>query len=371
LRGYRPEVIGRDTVKVGEGVVGTVARTHVPIIENDAHSAAQPLRGFGRMLGANAFVAIPILTKGTCIGVIVADNKTSGAGIQEDNIALLATFAGQAGLAIENAQLYEDREHRYQREIRLEAEMGRIRRLADIGQLAAKMAHEVRNPLSSIKGAAQLMRAEYSDIAPLCEFLDIIVDEVNALNMITTDLLDFARPMKLDIERVDLAALAERTLQLFETEISNQGVVAIIAADRDASAVDGDTKQLGQVMRNIILNAVQAMPEGGKLTISIGRGSSDDDVKMDFADTGVGVPEGRAEEIFQPFVTTKTKGTGLGLSIVRKIVENHAGRITVANNTEAGTTFTVTLAVRRTERAGIEEIRPFMRQQMAAALPDI
>src|SRR5206468_10990420 len=121
------------------------------------------------------------------IGVIVADNKTSGAGIQEDNIALLATFAGQAGLAIENAQLYEDREHRYQREIRLEAEMGRIRRLADIGQLAAKMAHEVRNPLSSIKGAAQLMRAEYSEIAPLCEFLDIIVDEVNALNMITTD----------------------------------------------------------------------------------------------------------------------------------------------------------------------------------------
>lgn len=371
LRGYKPEVIGRDMVKVGDGVVGTVARTHVPIIERDARNAAQPLRGFGRMLGTNAYAAIPILNKGNCIGVIVADNKTSGTGFQEDNIALLTTFAGQAGLAIENAQLYEEREQRYQREIKMEAEIGRIRRLADIGQLAAKMAHEVRNPLSSIKGAAQLMRSEYSEIGPLCEFLDIIVDEVNTLNMITTDLLDFARPMKLEIEPVDLALQAERTLQLFESDLSQKGVVAVITADREWTTVDADSKQIGQVMRNIVLNAVQAMPEGGRLTISISRGNNENEVKLEFTDTGIGIPEAKTEEIFQPFVTTKTKGTGLGLSIVRKIVENHSGRISVSSPPAGGATITVAMPARRKESPSSEELRPMVRQQLAAALPDL
>ena len=492
VRGYTPKVIGQEPVAVGEGVVGTVARTHVPIIEN---GTSRSFSNFARMLGTSSFVAIPILAKDQCIGVIVADNQTSGYEIQEDNITLLTTFAGQAGLAIENAQLYEDRDLRYHemnrlatqtdnilrsiasgvfvvdasgtvtrwnkaaeemwgisesdasglpyatllerfglptaetgrlqelmeavsstgrpaqlynlglhprrkpeivvsilmsplidrqgnrqgvvqtmedvtREIRMEWEIGRIRRLADIGQLAAKMAHEVRNPLSSIKGAAQLMQTEYSDLTSLSEFLDIIVNEVNALNLITTDLLDFARPMKLDLEYVDLHNLVARTLQFLESELSDHGVTVEIEAEMPIPDIEVDQKQMGQVVRNIALNAMHAMDGGGCFRVSIRDGVERDTVEIVFADTGLGIPEEKLDEVFQPFFTTKTKGTGLGLSIVQKIVENHAGKIEVASRAGVGTSFTVTLPVRQSDPILTEDIRQLVQRPLSAALPD-
>ncbi|MCC6730413.1 MAG: GAF domain-containing protein [Chthonomonadales bacterium] len=494
LRGYRPEVIGRKPVRLGEGVVGGVAREKAPIVETDARNASQPIRGFARSLGTSAFLAIPIMAKGVTIGAVVADNKTSGRPIHPDLLELLTTFANQAALAIETAQLYEDREQRYQemnrlatqtdnilrsiaasvvvvdaggrvirwnkaseemwgvaeekatgdgysrlvdrfdlpideaqrvralmrqvvttgkpallhnlvlhprgqetsfnvllsplidrrghlqgavqimedvtRNIRLEAEMARIRRLADIGQLAAKMAHEVRNPLSSIKGAAQLMRNEYEELVPLREFLDIIVDEVNGLSRTTTDLLDFARPMQLDLRATDLNALVERTLALLAAEFRDGGVAVSFIPDSRLPRIQADPKQIEQVMRNIAINAAQAMAAGGTLTIATSAEGRGGNVTIRFSDTGTGIAPERLEEIFQPFFTTKTKGTGLGLAIVHKIVENHGGQVAVSSRVGEGTCFQITLPRRPQMRDLPTTVRIVDNDPMSSGLPD-
>lgn len=227
------------------------------------------------------------------------------------------------------------------REIRLEEDFRRMRELAAVGQLAATIAHELRNPLSSIKGAAQFLQKEYEDHPSIVEFLSIIVEEVNGLSKLTTEFLEFARPLKLELGPVDINRLIEKTLQLMSVHIADSDVVVRQNLDPTLPAIEADAKQLEQVLKNIILNALQAMPDGGVLTVETG--PMPGGVYFAVTDTGVGIPDDKIDHIFQPFVTTKTKGTGLGLSVVRKIVDNHGGKIEVATQLGKGSTFKVFL----------------------------
>ncbi len=496
LRGYRPEVVGRSPVRPGEGVIGLVARKQMPIVETNARTAMQPIRGFARSLGTNAFVAMPIVSKGQTIGVIVADNKQSGRPIRSETLELLETFCNQAALAIENALLYEDREQRYQEMNRLatqtdnilrsmagavvvvdaqgritrwnkaamemwrvpedlavgrtygdlvggfgllpgeadtlndlmeqvlstgkpsakhtvslhlpargatylnvltspltdqqgdrygavqiledmthgvllEAEMARIRRLADIGQLAAKIAHEVRNPLSSIKGAAQLMQKEHEDVEGLGEFLEIIIDEVNGLSRITSELLDFARPLQANLDTANVNEIVDRTLQLLAPSLSERRVRVIYEPDESISPIVCDVKQVEQVARNIVLNAIQAMPDGGALHVATYDEPEHASVGITFTDTGVGIKPERLTVIFQPFYTTKVKGTGLGLAVVSKIMESHGGNVSVESRERQGTTFRVTLPVSPSVRNLPEAVLQSQAPAFSPTLPDL
>lgn len=244
-------------------------------------------------------------------------------------------LGGMLGLVI----IFED----VTKEVRMENEMRRITELAAVGQLAASIAHEIRNPLSSIKGAAQFLRKEYSDHASLCEFLDIIVEEVNVLNKITTEFLDFARPMRLNLRDIDINDVVFRTIQFMHVDIAKHKVEVDQALAYDTPRIQADDKQLEQVFRNIVLNALQAMPKGGKLSIT--SEAMRNGVRVLLTDTGVGMSPDTVSQIFVPFFTTRTKGTGLGLSIVRKIIDNHGGKITVESKTGEGTTFEIYLPI--------------------------
>lgn len=489
-RGYKEDIVQSSSVKMGEGVIGIVAKKQMPIVEYDIENALQPMQGFARTLGTNAFVAIPIISRGQTIGVIVADNRSSERVIRPEAVDLLTTFVNQAGIAIENAQLYEDREQRYQeinrlanqtdnilrsmaggvlvldsegtvlrwnnafeqiwglteqwhveldchqlieqlalpraeassleelisaclvdgqasqhykqpfntkdntqkflnlllsplidrhgqrqgavvlvedvtRETRMELEMNHIRRLADIGEFAAKMAHEVRNPLSSIKGAAQLIRNDYADEAPFREFLDIIIEEVDALSQITMDLLDFARPMIMRTEQTSINELVDRSVRLLNNSIKDSEVKVEYNHSDGLPDIFVDRKQIEQVMRNIIINALQAMKGGGLLTITTFMDETTGMVCAQFDDTGCGIPEDKIDLIFQPFFTTKTKGTGLGLSIVKRIVENHNGCVEVFRREHSGTSFRLSLPS--------QEDTPLIHanEQYTTELPDI
>jgi len=251
------------------------------------------------------------------------------------SISQLLNSAGeQLGLVI----IFEDITH----EIRMEDEFRRMGELAAVGQLAASIAHELRNPLSSIKGAAQFLKKEYEDYPSIGEFLGIIIEEVNGLNKLTTEFLDFARPMQLDLKPTSVNAVVEKTLQLMSVHITDNNVVVKEALSESVPEVQADAAQLEQVLKNIIINALQAMPEGGVLTIETGPTPSGG-AYMAVSDTGVGIPPDKIDRIFQPFVTTKTKGTGLGLSVVHKIVENHGGRVEVTSEVGKGSTFKVIL----------------------------
>ena len=247
---------------------------------------------------------------------------------------LLNSAGDQLGLVL----IFED----VTREIKMENEFRRMGELAAVGQLAASIAHELRNPLSSIKGAAQFLQKEYEDHSAIVEFLGIIIDEVNGLNKLTTEFLDFARPMQLELKRMSVNAVVDKTLQLMSVHITDNNVVVRENLDESVPEIQADESQLEQVLRNILINALQAMPAGGVLTVETGRAPVGG-AYMSVSDTGTGIPRENLDRIFLPFVTTKTKGTGLGLSVVQKIVENHGGRIEVSSELGSGSIFTVFL----------------------------
>lgn len=226
-------------------------------------------------------------------------------------------------------------------QVQMEKEMQRITELAATGQLAASIAHELRNPLSSIKGAAQYLRNEYEDHTAVREFLDIIIDEVNVLNRITTEFLDFARPTRYEFAKTSINELLTRTFSFLRPESDRQKVEIVLDLDPNLPKVPADARQLEQAFRNMVLNALQALPEGGTITVSTS--GNRDGIRIVIADNGIGIPEDKLEQVFIPFFTTKTKGTGLGLAMVQKVLVNHDGRVSVRSTVGQGTVFEITL----------------------------
>ena len=232
-------------------------------------------------------------------------------------------------------------------EVQMKEEVERVSKLAETGQLAANIAHELRNPLSSIKGAAQLLQKEMpaSLIAEHGEFLDMIVQEVNGLDRIATEFLEFSRVTPPEMRPVSVSALLGRLLQFMSAYLADQEVHVIQNFEEEVPELWLDRAQMEQVVKNIVINAVQAMPHGGTLTVATRCRPDQDIVNIDFTDTGVGISAAKIDKICTPFFTTKTKGTGLGLAIVRKIVETHGGRMVIQSTPGEGSTFTVQLPI--------------------------
>lgn len=232
-------------------------------------------------------------------------------------------------------------------EVQMKEEVERVSKLAETGQLAANIAHELRNPLSSIKGAAQLLQKEMpaSLMAEHGEFLDMIVQEVNGLDRIATEFLEFSRVTPPEMRPVSVSALLSRLLQFMSAYLADQEVLVVQNLEDGLPELSLDRAQMEQVIKNIVINAVQAMPHGGTLTVATRCQPDQDIVNIDFTDTGVGISAAKIDKICTPFFTTKTKGTGLGLAIVRKIVETHGGRLVIQSTPGEGSTFTVQLPI--------------------------
>lgn len=223
-----------------------------------------------------------------------------------------------------------------------EAEVRQVHQLAAIGYLAASIAHEIRNPLSAIKAAAQYLQRECEDNPLIAQFASIIDDESNRLTRIVTDFLIYARPQPPSRVTVDLPDLIGRCLRLLEPELARVGVDVDIRYPRNLPPISVDGDQMQQVLINVLNNALQAMESGGTLRIRarLRRRSKQDGgaptVEITVEDEGPGIPPKDLEHIFTPFFTTKTKGSGLGLPICQRIVESHGGTITVENARRAG-----------------------------------
>lgn len=250
----------------------------------------------------------------------VADDEASRAW----SLAASPLPGGGASLVIHDATEHE----------RLTREMNRVRRLAEIGQMTAAIAHEIRNPLAAMRGAAQVIQS-----APehALEFAGIIEAEVLKLNELCTDFLDFAKPLELNRRPVDLAQLARDLAAQHEAEFTKAGVKLLVTVQQAQTAVEADPHRLEQVVRNLMLNALQATPPEGAVTIFVSPSS------IAVRDTGAGMEQETLEKLFTPFFTTKASGTGLGLSTVRKIVDAHGGTISVTSALGEGTEFRVDL----------------------------
>jgi len=234
--------------------------------------------------------------------------------------------------------------------------LARAERLATLGEIAASLAHEIKNPLAGIAGAVQVMADELAEADPRKEIMHEILTQVHRLDRTTQDLLAFARPGKPDVEPCDIHQVLDRVLILLAENPEAKQMRVVRAYQPDIPRMHADGKQLRQVFLNLILNAVQAMPAGGQITLrtAVRNGVCADGeeptahapmVEVAVTDTGPGIPSNVLKEIFTPFMTTKRRGTGLGLSVSRRIIEDHGGWITAESPAGQGATFRVFLPI--------------------------
>jgi len=224
----------------------------------------------------------------------------------------------------------------------LEVKLHEVKRLASLGKMVAAVSHEIKNPLGIIRSTAEVLGKRITKVAPGNEHLaNIIVEETSRLDKIVREFLDFARPADLKLELVSLNTLVERAARFMQPEFDAKSIKLVKELDPQLPSIPLDSEQIYQVLLNIMINAIQALPEGGIITIRSGvtlRGK----IELDVSDDGVGMSPEKLEQIYSPFFTDKNRGSGLGLAIAKNIIDKHNGLIKVVSQEGQGSTFTLT-----------------------------
>ncbi|MFT3921700.1 MAG: ATP-binding protein [Myxococcales bacterium] len=325
-------------------------REHPALVIEALERDAKDLRDSGKDREAETqhevVQTLDAMQASVCVGIVgerevygflcVRDERLRDAFAPEE-VQLLAGLANQMVTAIENSRLYQRMKERD--------------RLAAMGEMAAGLAHEIRNPLGAIKASAQYLNEAPQIEESGREFLDIIVEEADRLNRVVTSFLDYANPTHDELSSLcQVNAVVERTAQVLAADVSKFDLMRSLVLARSLPAVHIDPERLRQVLINLIQNALQAIEHGGTLRVETSlsegpdfEGTQRSWVEVQVTDTGPGVPQQVLANLFQPFVTTRQKGTGLGLAISRRIVRAAGGEILVRTRENHGSTFTVRL----------------------------
>ena len=243
-------------------------------------------------------------------------------------------------------QLYEELRDAYKELKDTQDELVRQERLAATGELAAGVAHEIRNPLSIINMAVQYLHSKLAPEDPLREFTEAILEKVNRLDRITKELVQYGRPREPELCPADLHRVIESSLRLASARSRAQRVVVHRHYSRSLPPVKVDVERMDEVFSNLITNALDAMTDGGELTVTTGENLDEKHVVIEVANTGKGIPPGKRARLFTPFFTTKPDGTGLGLAICQRILSQHHGAISVESKISGkhkGTRFIITI----------------------------
>ena len=226
----------------------------------------------------------------------------------------------------------------------LEIKNQRIEKLATVGTLAAGIAHEVRNPLSSIKGYVTYFGSLFEAGSENRKAAELLTEEVDRVNRVISELLEFARPSDLRFKEIKVTDLIDHSIRIVTHEAEAANITLIKDIDPKLPTINADLDRLTQVLLNLYINAIQSMKNGGKLQVQAGQKGST--LIISVSDTGIGISPEEQKHIFDPYFTTKGKGTGLGLAIAHKIVENHKGSIQVTSTQNFGTTISLTFPLK-------------------------
>jgi signal transduction histidine kinase len=281
----------------------------------------------------HADLTIPFRSGDVVLGWMHLRDEDWSDGFSADEIQRLRDVAELAAVALSNIQAFQKLEEAH--------------RLAALGAMAAGLAHEIRNPLAGIKGAAQYLQAEKLE-ADAQDMLDVVVHEVDRLNIVVSQFLEYARPFELDKSPDHINAIVTHVLQIVRAQGVSEGVELVEQLGGDIPTMPLDGARLAQVLLNLCQNGLQAMPTGGVLTVSTRRRVSRQGrefAEVSVRDTGTGIDPEALEKLFVPFFTTKEKGTGLGLPISQRIVQAHGGELEVASRPGKGASFLVVLPI--------------------------
>jgi len=323
-----------------ESIIGRVVVERKPYIIHDAINDPRVNIELKKRFNLKSFAAVPLIGKEKVLGVITADNLYSSRKIKDEQVEVLITFANQAGLAIENAGMYERLK---QSSKVLEEKLIQSSKLAALGQLSAGIAHELRNPLTSIKILVNSLVGRIGHNEYIKEDIEVIESEIERMNGIIKQFLDFSRPGHLYLSEININEIMKETLNLVTYELKDQNISIAKNFDYALPLINADAEKLKQVFLNIILNARQAMPNGGKLSIKTSKENSY--VEINIRDTGKGISEDIKHKLFEPFFTTREEGLGLGLPISKRIIDNHKGAIEINSTPGKGTSVVLKLPI--------------------------
>jgi signal transduction histidine kinase len=352
------DVPGRErqyTLAFGEDVAGRVAAGAEPVVVDDYPNWPGRTLEVERLPAGRlpaAVVGVPLNYKGALIGTLTVVDHRKGRQFSGGDVHLLELLAAQISISIRNARLFQELGERIKAQRAAEGRIVETARLAAIGELAASIAHELNNPLTTITGFTELLLEDFPAGSRQRENMELVLSEARRAREVVRRLLDFSRREEDMMRPVNLTETVSEVLALTQPMATIQQVEIQFEAWDELPLVFGDRSKLRQVVQNLVTNAIQAMPEGGTLRIQTGieNGGGPETGRraaLSFRDTGIGIPEIHRSRVFEPFFTTKPvgSGTGLGLSISRNIISEHGGEIRVESEEGAGACFTVILPV--------------------------
>ena len=359
------EPVSRQVKRLGATPQESKAEVNSPPIYQGGTTSSQE-RTYGEIFAGlegrvNAMASVPLVAKERVNGVLLVDNLHSGRPIEEEDLRSLVTFTNQAGLAIENARLY-DTEKRFSEELRQQVELAKkelkeaqahlihSERLAAVGEMSVIVAHEVRNPMSSIRSCAQRIHKVVEEKDPNKKYTNYIMQEVDRLERIVKDMLTVTRQPKPNLVEENVNRVIEEILLHMDDEIRKSGTVLTKELDQNLPVIPVDPALLEQVILNMIQNALIFMQDREKKELKIATGQDKRFLQIRISDTGPGIPAHNRKKVFEPFFSTKPQGTGLGLAICQRIILAHKGKIELESEMDKGTTFIVSLPMKRTRK---------------------
>jgi PAS domain S-box-containing protein len=350
--------------KVGAGLLGRAFQSgQIRVVENFM-SSDDPYRQFIKKEGMNgtvfasiieeglqSSVYVPVVSKGKNVGIMVLSNRSQDK-FSKDYLEFLSAVGNQIGVAVDNANLYENIKGAYEELKKAQEQVIRSEKLASLGKLAATIAHEINNPIAAVFNYIRLMiklierkRFTPEKLDDIHRYLSTMESEISRCGEIVKNLLAFSRQTGLTMEIQSIEEIIDRTLALLDHDLVMKEIHTVKEIASDLPKIRCDFRQIQQALLNLIGNASEAMTKGGVLTLSATHPADRQSIEIAISDSGSGIPENDLKNIFEPFFTTKEegKGVGLGLSVVYGIITKHKGSVEVESELDKGTTFRVKL----------------------------
>ena len=338
------------TLKLDEGIAGHVVRTRQPIVAQDVRQEKFFSDKFDRKTGfeTRSMICVPLILRGKAIGALQVLNKKSGGSFAHSDTELLISMSQQIAIALENAKLYKRLEKKFElteQELKnTQEKLIRTERLVAMSHLVQGVAHEIRNPVTTIGGFAGRLKEELKERPKLEQYINIILEESERLENLVKRVGEFANVLSAALTADDIKHVLYVVLKRYESVERTQGVSIVKDIDGNLPLIMMDAPQLAIALSNIIENAIESMPHGGELRIEARQEYNN--ILIRILDTGRGIAPEDLDSVYDPFFTSKTRGAGLGLTMAHQILSNHNGEIKIQSQKGAITTVTLSLPIK-------------------------